>query len=235
MPKVARTCLFCGVGFESFPSQPRQYCSQSCRSRHRSAEFLPLKPRRGDTIPCDACGEPFYRGPGEIARDRRFCSVSCKDKGQSKGRIPKTCAACGDSFDVRPSRAEATYCSKRCESDGRVLRPLDRTHNGRPARLDTRGYVLVWEPDHPNKGFKGWMYEHRLVVEAVLGRYLETDEHVHHVNGVKDDNRPENLEVMAANDHAALSSRDYRDQVIRDRDELAEYRRRFGPLPDPNP
>lgn len=89
---------------------------------------------------------------------------------------------------------------------------------------------MVYEPDHPNKSFSGWQYEHRIVAEQTIGRYLESSEHVHHINGIKDDNRPENLAVMDGIDHAKLSSQDYRDFIDRELAELAEYRKRYGPL-----
>lgn len=232
MPKIQVECRTCGKEIECFPSQVRIYCSQQCRSRHNAAGFMPTKPRRGDTLPCDTCGENFYRSPAEIRRNRRYCSTPCKDKGQLGGRIAKTCEHCGTSMELRPCYAAVRFCSKACEGASRTLRPLERLHNGRPARMDNRGYVLVWEPGHPNRSMKGWQYEHRLVAEAVLGRQLSSDEHVHHINEVKDDNRPENLEVMSQADHAALSGRGYRDQVLRDKAELQEYRRRFGPLDD---
>lgn len=120
---------------------------------------------------------------------------------------------------------------------GRVLRPLDRPHNGRPARLNNDGYVMIYEPDHPKAIGGGWVLEHRFVVEQYLGQILGRDEHVHHINGVKHDNRLENLEVMDGNDHARLSSQEYRDGVeamkadlVRYRTELARYREQFGDL-----
>jgi hypothetical protein len=122
----------------------------------------------------------------------------------------------------------------KCQGRRRILRPLDRNHNGAPVKLDQNGYVMVWEPDHPNTAMKGWQYEHRLVAEATVGRYLKSDEHVHHVNGVKDDNRPENLQVMGQNEHAFISSMEYQAKLERDNKELEEYRRRWGPLASNN-
>ena len=54
------------------------------------------------------------------------------------------------------------------------------------------GYPMIWAPDHPRTGNGSYVFEHVLVMEEMLGRYLLPGENVHHRNGVRDDNRPEN-------------------------------------------
>lgn len=70
-------------------------------------------------------------------------------------------------------------------------------------RLQKYGYVGIYVPLHPYSNKSSHLVpEHRLVMEVVLGRYLEPSEVVHHIDGHPRHNWPENLEVFASNaDH----------------------------------
>lgn len=60
----------------------------------------------------------------------------------------------------------------------------------------SNGYVLIKLPGHHLADVRGYVYEHRLVAEQILGRPLRPGEVPHHRNGIKSDNRPENIEVV---------------------------------------
>jgi len=53
--------------------------------------------------------------------------------------------------------------------------------------------IRIFQPNHPYASKKGWVQEHRLVMEQYLGRYITREEIVHHINKLKTDNRIENL------------------------------------------
>ena len=61
--------------------------------------------------------------------------------------------------------------------------------------VDHHGYVRVMQRNHPMANGKGYIPKHRLVMAEHLGRMLATEESVHHMNGDKEDNRLENLEL----------------------------------------
>lgn len=67
---------------------------------------------------------------------------------------------------------------------------------------DGHGYIMVLKRDHPRSNKSGYIYEHDLVMEAKLGRYLRKGELVHHDNELKDDNRIENLILWNRSKHA---------------------------------
>jgi hypothetical protein len=122
----------------------------------------------------------------------------------------------------------------------RVLKP-EQTSQWKGGRvIDGYGYIRVRMPEHHMADRDGYVLEHRLVYEQSRGVRLPGGVVVHHINGVKTDNRPENLEAFTQAEHMDAHHRANRlatqlagiflDDVLLDA--VKAYVREHGRIPD---
>lgn len=120
------------------------------------------------------------------------------------------CNFCNKSFNVIKSHVNkrkycSQYCFKQTQKGGNKGSFKKGIENKRfKGRLEHKGYIMIHSPDHPFKDSHNYVKEHRLVMEKNLGRYLKSDEHIHHMNHIRNDNRIENLMIVTRSEHKKL-------------------------------
>lgn len=172
------SCAQCATLFRP-RNATSKFCTPACRHK-----FLSAPPKT-----CPQCSTVFRpRNPMQ-----KHCSHACSSAAAKADRNTK-CQQCGTMFE-RPHGKARAYCSRTCSmvarNAGKVAdyTPLDRKTNHKGGRwINAMGYVALKVDGHSK-------LEHRLVVEQTLNRPLESFERVHHKNGHRKDNRPENLEL----------------------------------------
>lgn len=120
-----------------------------------------------------------------------------------------TCVICGSPAKSRcqGERGGVVYSGPLCSAHYEKLRRNGDPNISKPKGppkgsgdpntkyRNEEGYIRLYRPDHPKAWKTGFILEHTLVMMEKLGRDLFPEESVHHLNGVRDDNRPENLEL----------------------------------------
>jgi glycosyltransferase involved in cell wall biosynthesis len=92
------------------------------------------------------------------------------------------------------------FCCKKCKHKFEIGKNASGFIRG---KIKKNGYWRVLAEYHPHCDEQGYVYEHRLVMEKKLGRLLDSKEQVHHINGIRTDNRIENLELTNILEHNA--------------------------------
>lgn len=129
-----------------------------------------------------------------ITEPAKSVCAQCEQEFNATSRHKK-CPKCrGTGYSVCECGNRKTRNAKTCKV---CMTPMtqERNPNWRGGRTTHRkGYISISVPGHP-RASNGYVFEHILVMEEILGRYMRSGENVHHKNGVKDDNSPGNLEL----------------------------------------
>ena len=162
----------------------RQYCSPGCKSENLAIRRNNPSQRRA----CVICSEPFVTTQLHGQSQRKYCGRACRSVG-IKRAMTLTCVGCSDSFTV-VTRARKSlnrqFCSVTCRDRARPRRPIGAL------RTEVSGYTSI-----KVVGPRAWRLQHTVVMEQNKGRPLYDHENVHHLNGIRDDNRIENLDLWS--------------------------------------
>lgn len=132
---------------------------------------------------CPSCKKDFDGHPQRI-----YCTTTCRNREREKRVAARNTAECSIKICDRPAAkrgwCQTHYARWRLEGDLRPEDPIRGAHD--ETILD--GYRFIRHEGYLRR-------EHHVVMEGIIGRKLLPGENVHHKNGVRDDNRPENLEL----------------------------------------
>lgn len=161
---------------------------------------------------------PFTEGlalnwAGSRDQPIELLNEDCSLAGLFEVRVPKTarpCQLCQRAFRSRDTRRK--FCSRECAYASLSQRRGEDHHAWKGGRSVSKQQGYIWKraEGHPRSRPKWpYVYEHILVMEKKINRYLMPHERVHHMNGIRNDNRPENLELWKIKDPPGVRARDY--------------------------
>jgi len=130
MRKVVE-CKCCGINFESYISQNRKFCTHQCSVTYNK---IHNSKRTGTIINCAICDNHFYKAPYSMTKNN-YCSIKCKNKGNTVSRIPLTCSldSCDNIFYrtqtyINNSKTKQLFCSTTCASKHGLIKIQSSKH-----------------------------------------------------------------------------------------------------------
>lgn len=233
----SRSCEYCNDTFKAYRYQKNRFCSKACVDESQSKNSLikrncdtcdsvyetrDVKSRfcslacshflkaKAITTLCNHCGETFLAEYLPNRKHRIFCSNACRlDSAKKKGlNRTRNCDYCGVAYFAQhnsPALKNDTqgYCSRKCKG---MATSGSKSHLYKGGRYlsESNGMLMVLVDRDTYKP------EHRLIAESIIGRELSyKEEPIIHLNGVKHDNRPENLYIFSSMELMGLTLQRY--------------------------
>ncbi len=114
----------------------------------------------------------------------------------AKRRLHYKICACGCGQNFTTKRSKARFLN----GHSKRLYRGEKSDKWRGGITIDRGYVKIYVPTHPKQN-RNYVKRSRLEMEKKIGRFLESWEFVHHINGIRNDDRIENLMMTTLAEH----------------------------------